>query len=121
MAVARPDSPKSPEEWVAKCAYDGTSGALNFMAIKGIAKWAIHTKGAHPRAVLSSIESLYTGGRAVTKQTVAQRLDGIIKDNGTTRPDTMDKIRHTLTVPLTAPAPAGALTGTDPFQLRITQ
>lgn len=122
VAVAQADSPKSPEEWVAKCAYDGTSGALNFMAIKGIAKWAIHTKGCHPRAVLSAVQELYTGGRAVTKQTVAQRLDGIITPAGrTNQPNAKDeKIRATLGITTPAPAaPAGALTA-DPFQLRIT-
>lgn len=106
---------------MAKRAYDNTSGALNFMAVKGIAKWAIHTKGCHPRDVDGAIGTLWRAGRTITKQVLGQYLDGIIKSNGTTRPDTMDKIRHTLTVPLTAPAPAGALTGTDPFQLRITQ
>lgn len=122
MTVAKADSPATPEEWVAKRAYDNTSGALNFMAIKGIAKWAIHTKGCHPRAVDDAVGTLYRRGRAVTKTTVAQYLDGIITPAGrTNQPNAKDeKIRATLGLTETpAPAPAGALTA-DPFQLRIT-
>lgn len=124
MTVAKADSPATPEEWVAKRAYDHTSGALNFMAIKGIAKWAIHTKGCHPRAVDDAVGTLYRRGRAVTKTTVAQFLDGIITPAGrTNQPNAKDeKIRATLgltTPPTPAPASAGALTA-DPFQLRIT-
>lgn len=119
VAVAKAEDPATPEDWVAKRAYDGTSGALPFMGIKAIAKWAIHTKGAHPRTVDAAIRELYTGGRAVTKQTVAQRLDGIITPAGrANQPNAKDeKIRATLGI--TTPAPAGALTA-DPFQLRIT-
>lgn len=123
VAMAKADSPATPEEWVAKTAHDATAGALPYMGIKAIAKWAIHTKGCHPRAVLDAMSNLYGHGRAVTKTTVAQTLDGIIRPDGrTNRPledRTGDKIRHTLTVPLTDPAAAGALTA-DPFQLRIT-
>lgn len=124
MTVAQPDSPATPEEWVAKTAYDQTSGALPYMGMKAIAKWAIHTKGAHPRAVLGAIETLYTRGRQPTKTTVAQFLDGIIKADGRTNlPNAKDEaIRATMTGTLAgtpAPATAGALTA-DPFQLRIT-
>lgn len=126
MTVAKADSPATPEEWVAKRAYDNTAGALNFMAIKGIAKWAIHTKGCHPRAVDEAVGTLYQRGRAVTKTTVAQYLDGIITPAGRTNLPAedrkMDKINNTLNGTLTPPAaaaPAGALTA-DPFQLRIT-
>lgn len=122
MTVAKADSPATPEEWVAKRAYDHTSGALNFMAIKGIAKWAIHTKGCHPRAVDEAVGTLYRRGRAVTKTTVAQYLDGIITPAGRTNlPNAKDeKIRATLGMAETPAADTVAALTADPFQLRIT-
>jgi hypothetical protein len=122
VAVAKDQDPATPEEWVAKRAYEGTSGALPYMGMKAIAKWAIHTKGVHPRAVDEAIRILYQRGRQPTKTTVAQYLDGIITPAGrTNQPNAKDeKIRATLALGTTpAPAPAGALTA-DPFQLRIT-
>lgn len=73
-----PGVASEPKPWaaVAKAAYDGTDGALNFMGMQGIAKWAIEKKSASPDAVEAAIASLWRGGRAVTKQTVAQVLDG---------------------------------------------
>ncbi|MGX5356852.1 hypothetical protein [Kocuria sp. KH4] len=73
-----------PKPWavVAKAAYDGTDGALNFMGMQGIAKWAIEKKAATPDAVEAAIASLWRGGRAVTKQTVAQVLEGHLHPGG---------------------------------------
>lgn len=128
VAVAKAQDPATPEEWVAKQAYDQTSGALPFMGMKAIAKWAIHTKGAHPRNVLNAIEELYTGGRQPTKTSVAQKLDGIIDKHGrTNRPEvdrTVEKMNHTMAMRLpgtAAPDAAHAITS-DPFleALRIT-
>lgn len=117
VTVAKADSPATPEEWVAKRAYDNTSGALNFMAIKGIAKWAIHTKGCHPRAVDDAVGTLYRRGRAVTKQTVAQFLDGIITPDGRAnqpaRSTTDDRVTGALALLNTPPS-------NDPFRLEIT-
>lgn len=66
------------EPWatVAKRVYDGTDGALPFMGMRAIAKWAIEKKGVTPEATEAAIGSLWRAGRAVTKQTVAQHLDG---------------------------------------------
>jgi hypothetical protein len=130
VAVAKADSPATPEEWVARQAYERTTGALPYMGMKAIAKWAIHTKGAHPRAVLDAMGLLYGNGRSVTKTTVAQQLDGIIRTDGrTNRPEvdrTAEKMHNTLTMKLPGSPAAGgqqAITeSSDPFldALRIT-
>ncbi len=125
VTVAQADSPATPEEWVAKQAYDRTTGALPYMGMKAIAKWAIHTKGAHPKDVLNAIGELYTGGRQPTKTSVAQKLDGIIRPDGrTNRPledRKMEKINNTRNLSLNPTDATPALTGA-PFepQLRIT-
>lgn len=74
--LPQPDPGPKPWAAVAKAAYDGTDGALPFMGMQAIAKWAIEKKAATPDAVEAAIASLWRGGRAVTKQTVAQVLDG---------------------------------------------
>lgn len=67
-------------EWdvVAKLAYDATDGALPYMGMRTIAKWAIDKKHRSPKDVEQAIASLWRAGRAVTKQTVGQVLDGIV-------------------------------------------
>ncbi|ASR84172.1 HTH DNA binding domain protein [Arthrobacter phage Wheelbite] len=111
---------ESVEAVIAKRAYDGTGGALTFMAIKGIAKWAVHTKGAHPGAVDNAIATLYRNGRAVTKQTVGQFLDGIITPTGrTNRPvESTTDTRVSQTLAMLSEVPSEEA---DPFQLRITE
>lgn len=73
-----PTGPTAPAPWatVAKHVYDATDGALPFMGMQTIAKWAITKKAVAPQAVEAAISSLWRAGRAVTKQTVAQHLEG---------------------------------------------
>lgn len=80
-----------PEDTIAKKSYDATKGALAFMAVRGIAKWAIHTKGEDPARVEEAIAQLYRTGRSVTKASVGQWLDGHIKPPGQGRPSRMDQ------------------------------
>lgn len=75
VEVKAGDDPK-PWAVIAKRAYDSTAGALPFMGVQGIAKWAIEKRGAAPADVESVIAGLYRSGQAVTKQSVGQVLDG---------------------------------------------
>jgi hypothetical protein len=77
FAVVDPHEP--PEAGIAKRAHDNTKGALPFMGMRQIAKWAIHTRGTDPGQVEKAIADLYKSGRAVTKQSVGQMLDGYAK------------------------------------------
>lgn len=63
---------------IAKRAYDSTDGALAYMGTRGIAKWAVEKKGRTPQDVEAAIASLWRAGRAMTKQSVGQVLDGIV-------------------------------------------
>lgn len=65
-----------PEAMIAKRAHDATKGALPYMGIRQIAKWAIHTRGTDPADVENAIAQLYRAGRAVTKTILGQTLDG---------------------------------------------
>lgn len=73
-----------PDPWaaVAKNVCDATDGALNFMGMQTIAKWAITKKGVTGPAVEAAIGALWRAGRAVTKQTVAQHLEGHLQPHG---------------------------------------
>jgi hypothetical protein len=73
------DSEEAPENGIAKRAHDNTKGALPYMGMRTIAKWAIHTRGTDPGTVEKAIADLYKSGRAVTKQSVGQMLDGYAK------------------------------------------
>jgi len=65
-----------PAEAVARGLYDGTQGAVPFMGMRVIAKWAIDTKRAAPDRVLAVGLALYAAGKPITKVLVAQVLDG---------------------------------------------
>lgn len=67
-----------PWNVIAQRAYDATDGALPYMGTRGIAKWAIEKKGRAPHEVENAIAALWSAGRAMTKQTVGQVLDGIL-------------------------------------------
>jgi len=94
-----PDKPVAadpkPEDEIAKYAYDQTSGALKYIAIRGIAKWALETKGTSPDQVKVSIDVLYQLGKPVTKTTLGQYLDGYIR-GGQAKPSTKDRMVSTL-------------------------
>lgn len=100
---------EDPAPWdiIAKRAYDSTDGALPYMGMRGIAKWAIERKQADSRTVEAAIAGLYGSGQAVTKQSVAQVLDGV---RGTRKRDAyvpgwQRRLEANL-ADMTAPAPA---------------
>ena len=82
---------------IAKFAYDSTSGALKYMAIKGLAKWAIESKHASPDQIKASVSGLYEMGKPITKATLGQHLDGHIRGNRT-RPATEDRMADILAI-----------------------
>lgn len=82
--------PTTPEQQATTAAYERTGKAFNFVAVRGIAKWAIHDRGATTDAVENAIVGVYELGRPVMKSTVGQWLDGIIGPAGT-RPGGISK------------------------------
>lgn len=76
LELALPPEATPPEEAIAKRAYDATDGALKFMAIKAIAKWALERKNATPERVEQAIADLHHRGKPVTRATVDQQLTG---------------------------------------------
>lgn len=76
LELALPPEATSPEEAIAKRAYDATDGALKFIAIKAIAKWALERKNATPERVEQAIADLHHRGKPVTRATVDQQLTG---------------------------------------------
>lgn len=72
--------PVTEDPWtiVATKAYDSTDGALNYLGMRAIAKWAIEHKRVEPFQVEWAMAELWRSGRAVTKQTVGQFLDGYL-------------------------------------------
>ncbi len=99
--------------------------SLKFHAVMGTAKRTMKAYGADRATVGRTMESLYVGGRGLSDPVVGQAMEGYIDAHGrTNRPEvdrTAEKMHNTMTMPLTGPAPAGALTA-DPFTaaLRIT-
>jgi hypothetical protein len=81
-APAVPDAveskPVSIEHSTATAAYERIGKAGNFMALRGIVKWAIHDRGEDPVTVEAAIVAIYEMGKPVTKQVMGQYLDGFI-------------------------------------------
>ena len=75
---AKPDEskPKAIEQATAEAAYERVGKAFNFMAVRQIIKWAIHERGDEPRTVEDACVAVHELGKPITKQTVAQYLDG---------------------------------------------
>lgn len=92
-AAAPPAEPgsASPEQIATANAYARVGKAFKFMAVRQIAKWAIHDRGAEAAAVEEAFVGLYELGKPITKQTVGQWLDGRISGspsaNGQSRAD----------------------------------
>lgn len=63
---------------IAERAYDKSRGALSYMGIFGIASHFVKV-GYTPQEIESAMAGLWQAGRAVTKQTVGQTLQGIIR------------------------------------------
>lgn len=66
--------PEAVEQSVTRAAYEELGKAFNFIAVRGIVKWAIHDRGAEPEAVRHALVAIHQGGRPITKQTVDQHL-----------------------------------------------
>lgn len=76
--------PETAEEEIARRLYDYSRGALNYMGMKQIAKWAMKAhEGITREEVGRAMMNLWSGSRAVTKQTVGQALQGWIRPDGT--------------------------------------
>lgn len=103
-----PASEPAPWAAVAKNVYDATDGALPFMGMQTIAKWAITHKGVTGQAVEAAIGALWRAGRAVTKQTVAQHLEGHLQPHSPGLSLRQQEIAdYERRKGLTAPAPRG--------------
>ncbi|UAK38351.1 winged helix-turn-helix domain-containing protein [Gordonia bronchialis] len=75
--ASRPNGNESRPEWVATDNANTRVGkALNFVAVMGIAKWAIRARKEPPDRVADAIVTVYDLGKPITKTTVAQALDG---------------------------------------------
>lgn len=101
-----------PDPWaaVAKNVYDATDGALPFMGMQTIAKWAITHKGVTGQAVEAAIGALWRAGRAVTKQTVAQHLEGHLQPHSPGLSRRQQEIAdYERRKGLTGPAPRGEI------------
>jgi len=92
--AAAPPADKHPADLIAKKSHDATNGALPYMGIRGIAKWAIDRNGSTPAETEAAIADLWRRGRPVTKQTVAQTLRGAPAPAG--KPTVGDKMRDTI-------------------------
>ncbi|NKS77981.1 hypothetical protein GS539_19355 [Rhodococcus hoagii] len=69
------------------------------MAVRGIAKWAIHTRETDPQ-VVDALVAIYEMGKPITKQLVGQYLDGHLgrqQRPGTSRAD--EKVQNYLDSP----------------------
>lgn len=88
LADAAPDDAekaKTTEHEVTDWAYQKTGKAFNFIAVRGIAKWALHDKGADANVVAKALVAIYESGKPITKTTLGQHLDGY---SAATKPDT---------------------------------
>ena len=75
-------SPASIEHEITDAAYQEVGKAFNFIAVRQIAKWAIHDRGEDPEKVKEAIVGVYSLGKPITKQTLGQWLDGHIRAGG---------------------------------------
>lgn len=90
-AVAKADAkPETPEQRVTAAAYERTGKAFNFIAVRAITKWAIRDRGADPGAVEAALVGVHELGKPITRQTVAQWLDGHIGPNRRPGPSKQD-------------------------------
>ena len=71
------DSTSTPiEQTITASAYEAVGGAFNFIAVRQIVKWAIHSRGESPDRVHDAVLTVYEMGKPITKQTIGQHLDG---------------------------------------------
>ena len=83
----------SPEAQVATAIYDHTEGMVEFIAMQGIAKRALRTKGADVNSVIAAMVSVYDNGKPIVFQTVGQALGTGVGNAGvsTRRTSTADQ------------------------------
>lgn len=83
-APAEPDAtkPASVEQVITSNAYERVGKAFKFVAVRSIAKWAIHDRGADPKAVEDAIVGIYEMGKPHTKTVMGQYLDGHFRSPG---------------------------------------
>lgn len=80
--VAKTDAKTTAvEQLVTANAYERTGKGFKFVAVRAIAKWAIHDRGADPGTVEAALVGVHELGKPITRQTVAQWLDGHIGPN----------------------------------------
>lgn len=90
---AKAEAPKHPAAGVAKAAYDATGGALKFIAVQGIAKWGIDSKGWTPEAVEAAVLELHRRGKPVTRATMDQLMSGALDRRPAWAMDNDDRMR----------------------------
>lgn len=89
--VAKADAKTTAvEQLVTANAYERTGKAFKFVAVRSIAKWAIHDRGADPGSVEAALVGVHELGKPITRQTVAQWLDGHIGPNRRPGPSKQD-------------------------------
>lgn len=67
-------STESIEQVITTEAYEELGKAFNFIAVRQIVKWAIHTRTTDPASVKAAVLAIHRAGRPITKQTVDQWL-----------------------------------------------
>lgn len=82
---AKRSTPDSPEHRIAEAVYVRTNKALEFIKVRSVAKWAVHTRGENPENVENAIVGVHELGRPVLNSTVGQWLDGHIGPAGQRR------------------------------------
>lgn len=106
LAPAKPDAgkpaPKGKQaKWsedartVAKNCHDKTRGSLSFPAMANLAQWLITSHELTTAQAEHAIASVYQSGRAVTKQSLGQHIDGH-SYSSRNKPTATDKAHATL-------------------------
>lgn len=81
----------TPEAKIARWAYEKTNGGLKYPAMQALGREAVK-HNYPPGEVAKAMVTLFTAGRNVNQQSLAQYLQGIIRPNGTThKPSTTDQ------------------------------
>lgn len=85
---AVPDEPDTTEvveaQAVTDRAYQRVGKAFNFIAVRGLVKWALAREDQSPQSVEDAVVAIYDMGKPITKQVLGQYLDG--KLPGSARP-----------------------------------
>lgn len=82
MLIPEPEKVPPIEQRVTDWIYEQVSGAIAYVPVRQVVKWAIHDRPSAPNDVANAAVGLYRLGKPITKQTVGQWLDGIIREGG---------------------------------------